>query len=83
MDGREMEQVVRLATKCAFEQYKELLADNPQFTTRRVAKKKYKFLLYEWEQRGLIKPIRTENGKHEVFPTHRLIELYEIYITSK
>lgn len=83
MEGKDLEQVVRLATKCAFALYKELLADNPQYTTRRVARKKYKFLLYEWEQRGLIKPIRTENGKHEVFPTHRLVELYEIYTTGQ
>ena len=79
MEGREREEVVRLSTKIAFGMVKELLDENPEYISERNAKKKYKMLLWEWEQRGLIKPIRTENGKHKVYPKHRLVELYEMH----
>lgn len=78
-----MEAVVRLATKYSFNLVKELLSDEPDYMSRRAALKKYKSLLYIWEKRGLIKAIHTENGKHDVFPKHRLVELYEIYTTGE
>lgn len=79
MEGREREEVVRIATKVAFGMFRELTEDKTEYMTERNAKRKYKMLLWEWEARGLIKPIRTENGKHKVYPKHRLIELYEIH----
>ena len=37
-------------------------------------------LLRKWEKQGLVKPFHTENGKHKLYPKHRLIELYEMHI---
>lgn len=79
MDGKEREEVVRLSTKFAFGMVKELLEDKTEYMSERNAKAKYKMLLWEWEQRGLVSPIRTENGKHKVYPKHRLVELYEMH----
>ena len=79
MDGKEREEVVRLSTAFAFGMVMELLDDKPEYMSERAAKKKYKMLLWEWEQRGLIVPLRTENGKHKVYPKHRLVELYKLH----
>ena len=80
MDGKEREEVVRLATMIACGMVLELLEKKPEYMTERLAKRKYKMLLWEWEQRGLVRPFRTENGKHKVYPKHRLVELYEAHI---
>ena len=79
MDGKEREEVVRLATKIAFGMWNEMQSGKTEYITRRMAKKKYKMLLWEWEARGLVKAIHTEGGKHDVFPKHRLEELYMIH----
>ena len=80
LDSKDRDAVVRLATKIAFGMAKELLENKPEYMSERAAKKKYKMLLWEWEKRGLVKPFRTENGKHKVYPKHRLVELYEMHI---
>ena len=80
LEAKDRDAVVRLATKIAFGMAKELLENKPEYMSERAAKKKYKMLLWEWERRGLVKPFRTENGKHRVYPKHRLIELYETHI---
>lgn len=74
---------IKLATDIAFGMFLELSARSPKYVTRREAEKKYKHLLYTWEQRGWVKPIHTMNGKHDVFPEHRLVELYRDYVTGR
>jgi len=75
-----LDEIVKLATKYAFGMAKEILETNPKYITRRNAQKKYKTLLWRWEQAGLVRAIRTEGCKHDVFPEHRLVELYEDYV---
>lgn len=78
-----LEEVVKMSTKYAFGMVKELLDSEPRYMTRRAAEKKYKHLLFAWETKGLVKAIHTMNGKHDVFPEHRLIELYEDYVAGR
>lgn len=82
IDPAQLQDIVRVATKCSFNLLKELQSKAPDYTSRKVAKKKYKGLLELWEREGLIKGIPTEKGDHVVYPTHRLLELYEIYTTT-
>ncbi len=83
MENKEIQDIVNLTTKIAFEEWKFHLDHNPKFITRRQAKRKYKTLLYAWERFDLTKPIRTIGCKHEVFPLHELELLYELYIFGK
>lgn len=83
LDEQELHEVVKLSTKYAFEMAKELLGKNPTYTSRKEATKKYKGLLSAWEEAGLVKAIPTESAKHDVFPTHRLVELYEIWTMGR
>ena len=83
VDGKDMEEIVRLATKVAFGMFKELSSDKPEYISRARAKEKYGKLLPIWERKGLVKPIGTGGGKYDKFPVHRLVELYEIYVTGR
>jgi len=78
-----LDEIVKLSTKYAFGMYLELLEKNPRYITRRNAKKKYKTLLWRWEQAGLVRAIYTDGCKHEVFPEHRLVELYQDYVFGR
>lgn len=77
-----MEDIVVLSTKASFNMVKELLDSKPSYISHKEASRKYKGLLDAWVSAGLIKAIPTSNAKHCVYPAHRLIELYEIYITG-
>lgn len=79
MESKELEEIVNLATKVAFEEMRFHLDRHPQFISRRQAKRKYKKSLERWEWRRLVKPIRTTNVKHEVFPLHELELQYNIF----
>lgn len=75
--------VLRAITEYAFNTALDILEDSPQYMSENAARKKYKGLLTDWVQSKLITPIPTENGKHNVYPKRRLVQLYSMVCSGK
>lgn len=84
MDGREMQQVVKLAAQAAMEELKFHLDSHPKYITEREARRKYGAHLIEmWKLTGAIKPVHTDKGKYDKFPLHELVLQYQIWRSGR